>query len=224
MTSTMTLGQTSTLPTRIVVGGRANKHARIDVMDKQADSAPTAASDALIMQRVSMGDADASRELVDQYLNRIMAYAYRLLSDVTEAEDVAQDAFLRLWQNADRWRPEKPVIHWLNRVTYNLCIDRLRRRPTTNLDSIPEPVDGALNPAAALQENQIAAAVDAAIQQLPDRQRAAIAFVHQQGLSNIETAEILEISVEAVESLLARGRRTLRDRLADLRPDLEGEI
>ena len=193
-------------------------------MAKTADHPPTAASDAEIMQRVHEGEADASRELVELYLDRIVAYGYKMLSDATEAEDVAQDAFLRLWQNAGRWRPEAPVIHWLHRVTYNLCIDRLRRRSPIALELVPEPADSAPNPVAALQSSQITAAVSSAIEALPDRQRAAVSLVHQQGLSNIETAAIMDISVEAVESLLARGRRTLRRTLEDLRSDLEGEL
>lgn len=113
---------------------------------------------------------------------------------------------------------------WLHRVAYNQCIDRLRRRRPISLDVLPEPFDPSENPAGTLHRLELAGAVAAAIGQLPERQRAAVVFVHQEGLSNIETAELMGISVEAVESLLARARRALRKLLEALRPELQGEI
>jgi RNA polymerase sigma-70 factor (ECF subfamily) len=185
---------------------------------------PTPKSDAILLRKVKDGDSAASRILVDQYLDRIVNYGTRMLGDRAEAEDVAQEAFLRLWRNLDKWRAEKPVIHWLQRVTYNLCIDRLRKKKPVNIEDIAEPADPFENPARSLHQMQVSTAVNAAIEKLPDRQRAAIVFAHQEGLSNIETAEIMEISVEAVESLLSRGRRGLRSLLEDLRPELEGDV
>ncbi len=185
---------------------------------------PTPKSDAILLRKVKDGDSAATRILVDQYLDRIVNYGTRMLGDRAEAEDVAQEAFLRLWRNLDKWRAEKPVIHWLQRVTYNLCIDRLRKKKPVNIEDIAEPADPFENPARSLHQMQVSTAVNAAIEKLPDRQRAAIVFAHQEGLSNIETAEIMEISVEAVESLLSRGRRGLRSLLEDLRPELEGDV
>ena len=185
---------------------------------------PTPESDADLLRRIKNGDSAAARILVDQNLDRIVNYGYRLLGDRAEAEDVAQEAFLRLWRNLDKWRAEKPVIHWLQRVTYNQCIDRLRKKKPVDIDAIAEPADPSENPARSLHQAQVSEAVNAAIKQLPERQRAAIVFAHQEGLSNIETAEIMEISVEAVESLLSRGRRGLRKLLEDLRPELEGDV
>ena len=185
---------------------------------------PTPKSDAILLRKVKDGDSVATRILVDQYLDRIVNYGTRMLGDRAEAEDVAQEAFLRLWRNLDKWRAEKPVIHWLQRVTYNLCIDRLRKKKPVNIEDIAEPADPFENPARSLHQMQVSTAVNAAIEKLPDRQRAAIVFAHQEGLSNIETAEIMEISVEAVESLLSRGRRGLRSLLEDLRPELEGDV
>ena len=180
--------------------------------------------DAALLLRISAGDRRAAQLLLDQYLGRIVAYSYRMLGDGAEAEDVAQETFLRLWRNIDTWRADAPLIHWLNRVAYNLCIDRLRRRRPISLDVLPEPLDPSENPAGTLHRLELADAVAAAIGQLPERQRAAVVFVHQEGLSNIETAELMGISVEAVESLLARARRALRKLLEALRPELHGEI
>ncbi len=185
---------------------------------------PTPESDALLLRKIKDGDSAATRILVDQYLDRLVNYSTRMLSDRSEAEDVAQEAFLRLWRNIDKWKADAPVIHWLQRVTYNLCIDRLRKKKPVNIDDIAEPEDPFENPARSLHQMQVSTAVNVAIQKLPDRQRAAIVFVHQEGLSNIETSEIMEISVEAVESLLSRGRRGLRSLLEDLRSELEGDV
>ena len=185
---------------------------------------PTPESDALLLRRINDGDTAATRILVDQYLDKIVNYSTRMLNDRSEAEDVAQEAFLRLWQNLDKWRAEAPVIHWLHRVTYNLCIDRLRKKKLVNIDDVAEPEDPFENPARSLHQAQVSTMVNRAIQKLPERQRAAIVFTHQEGLSNIETAQIMEISVEAVESLLSRGRGGLRSLLEDIRPELEGDV
>ena len=181
-------------------------------------------TDAELLRRVGDGDRDCARLLVDQHLGRILNYAYRMLGDAAEAEDVAQETFLRLWRTLDTWRDEAPLIHWLQRVAYNLCIDRLRRRRPVSLETAPEPLDPSEGPAGMLHRLELADAVANAIGRLPERQRAAVVFVHQEGLSNIETAALMGISVEAVESLLARGRRSLRKMLEALRPELRGEL
>jgi len=180
--------------------------------------------DAQLLHRIATGDRRATQLLLDQYLGRIVTYGYRMMGDNAEAEDVAQETFLRLWRNIETWRADAPLIHWLHRVAYNLCIDRLRRRRPVSLDALPEPLDPEENPAGTLHRLELADAVAAAIAQLPERQRAAVVFVHQEGFSNIETAVLMEISVEAVESLLARARRSLRKLLEALRPELEGDI
>ncbi len=177
-------------------------------------------AEALLMRRVGAGDAAACRLLVDRHLKRIVGFAYRLLGDRSDAEDVAQDTFLRLWRHAHRWRPRARLTTWLFRVAYNLCIDRLRARRETPSDPLPNPP---ANPAAHLQRSQVARIVGSALGTLPERQRTALALVYHQGLSNIDAAEVMDVSVEAVESLLARGRRGLRKRLAAQRPELMGE-
>ncbi|MHA1537002.1 MAG: RNA polymerase sigma factor [Alphaproteobacteria bacterium] len=181
------------------------------------------AADAELMRRVAAGDAGASRVLVDRELGALLALAYRILGNRAEAEDVAQESFLRLWRMARRWQPKAKVRTWLSRVAYNLSIDRLRvRKPSDPIDEAVLPAPGG-GPSSALQRNQVAHIVETAIAQLPDRQRAAIALVHFQEFSNIEAAETLGVSVDALESLLARGRRSLKGALADQRTDLLGE-
>ncbi len=180
--------------------------------------------DIALIARLKDGETAASRHLVDMHLDRLVSYAYRMLNDMAEAEDVAQETFVRLWRNLDSWRPERPLLHWLQRVTHNLCIDRLRKRKPVSIDSVPDPVHQGFSPATNVYREELSASIEAAIQELPDRQRSAILLCHQEGYSNIETAEIMEISVEAVESLLARGRRSLRKQLAQLRQELEGDL
>jgi RNA polymerase sigma-70 factor (ECF subfamily) len=184
---------------------------------------PARAEDAALMRRVAAGDAAACRTLVDRHLDGIVAFAYRMLNDAAEAEDVAQEAFLRLWRGAARWEPRAKVRTWLYRVARNLCIDRLRaQRPSVPVDTMELPANGG-GPKAAIHRDQVAALIDGAIAKLPERQREALALVHYQELSNIEAAQIMDVSVEALESLLARGRRTLRQTLDGLRADLLGE-
>ena len=179
-------------------------------------------ADAELVGRAAAGQSAACRELVQRHLPALVGHAYRMLGDAAEAEDMAQEAFLRLWRQAASWRPQARVGTWLHRVTYNLCIDRLRaRRPTEPIEERDhaDPADG---PMTIQHKTQVAAIVGAAIAGLPERQRSAIALVHYQELSNIEAADIMEVSVDALESLLARGRRSLRERLAPVRGDLIG--
>ena len=190
------------------------------VFDQAAAATPD--SDSALMERVGAGEAAACRTLVESHLGRCVGLAYRLLGDPIEAEDVAQDAFLRLWRHARRWQPRARLTTWLHRVTYNLCMDRLRAR--RNLSSAQPPELGPIgNPSGSVQRNQVARVVGDALNSLPRRQRAAIALVYRRELSNIEAAEVMGISVDAVESLLARGRQGMRKRLSALRADLMGE-
>ena len=169
-------------------------------------------------------DPDAARLLAQRLLPRILGYAGRLLADRSEAEDVAQEAMLRLWRVAPDWRQqEAKVSTWLYRVATNLCTDRLRarkRRQTDALDLVAEPEDGAPGVVAGLITADRMAALNAALAGLPDRQREAVVLRHIEGLTNPEIAEILQIGVEAVESLTARGKRTLTAVLAGQRQAL----
>jgi len=181
------------------------------------------AADAELMKRVAAGDAAACRFLVDRELPAIGAFAYRMLTSRSEAEDIAQECFLRLWKAAPKWRPDAKVRTWLHRVARNLCIDRLRgRRPTDPIDAMEIAHEG-VGPSGAVQQAQVAGLIDRAVADLPERQKQAVALVHYQEFSNIEAADIMGVSVDALESLLARGRRALRQALGGLRADLLGE-
>ncbi len=173
--------------------------------------------DAGLVELTGQGDAEAASRLVARHLPRMTALARRMLGDSAEAEDVAQDVFLKVWTQAKRWKPGAAKFEtWLHRVAINACYDRLRKKRGVGLEAIAERADTAPDPEQTLGQTQTAQAVDAALQTLPERQRAAIALCHYQGLSNIEAAASLEISVDALESLLSRGRRALKEKLRHL--------
>lgn len=173
--------------------------------------------DEALLAGVGRGDPSAVRTLLDRRLPRILALARRMLNDTGEAEDVAQETFLRAWRQARSWTPGQARFDtWLHRVALNLCYDRLRRRREVVTDTPPEQVDTGPAPDAGLMRADLSKRVEAALAALPARQREAIVLCHHQGLGNIEAAQLMEISVEALESLLGRGRRALKASLADL--------
>ena len=177
-----------------------------------------------LLARYAAGDHVAARVLVLRLSPRLLSYVYRLLRDRAEAEDVVQEALLRLWRMAPDWRPsEARVTTWLYRVATNLVTDRQRagqRRRVAALEDAPEPADSAPGAVAQLIEADRMAALEAALACLPERQRQAVILRHLEGLSNPEIATILEIGVEAVESLTARGKRALAAALAGQRAEL----
>jgi RNA polymerase sigma factor (sigma-70 family) len=183
------------------------------------------APDEALLVLYANGDPAAARELAARHLPRVMGFAARMLGgDRAEAEDVAQEAMLRLWRIAPEWRQgEAKVSTWLYRVVTNLCTDRLRgrkRRRAVGLDDAPDVADDARSVEATLVENDRVAALNAALETLPDRQRQAVILRHIEGLTNPEIAAVMEIGVEAVESLTARGKRSLAAAMAGRRAEL----
>jgi RNA polymerase sigma-70 factor (ECF subfamily) len=172
--------------------------------------------DDALMVLFANGEPAAARILTARLLPRALSHAARVLGDRAEAEDVAQEAMLRLWRAAANWQSggAKPST-WLYKVVANLTVDRLRRSGrAVGLDESAEPEDD--RPGAEEQMVQAGrmAALDAALARLPERQRQAVVLRHIEGLANPEIADALEISVEAVESLIARGKRALAQALA----------
>lgn len=180
---------------------------------------PTAEpSDEDLVARVAAGDRRAYGLLVERHLDRTVTVAQRVLANRAEAEDVAQEAFLKLWQGADRFRPGGARFStWFYRVTMNLCLDRKRRPAAAPLDDSVDPADTRPDPGEVLERHRFAGALAGAVADLPERQRAAISLTYDAGLSNAEAAKALDVSVKALETLLVRAKRGLRDRLAGWR-------
>lgn len=176
-----------------------------DRMDRLSDDA--------LLALYAAGDVAAARVLTARLVPRVLGFAGRLLGDRSEAEDVAQEAMVRLWRAAPGWRAgEAQVATWLYRVAANLCTDRLRargRRGPVGVDDLPEVADGAAGAEAGMIEADRMAALDGALAALPERQRQALVLRHLEGLSNPEIAQAMDIGVEAVESLTARAKRAL---------------
>ncbi len=190
-------------------------------MDTAFDASPEATDEALLVA-YGNGDAQAAALLTRRLTPRVLGFATRLLGgDRAEAEDVTQEAMLRLWKLAPDWRQgEAKVSTWLYQVVRNLCTDRLRKRRGVALDAIADPADAAPGAVAGMIRADRAAALLAALEQLPERQRIAVSLRHLDGASNPEIAEVLDSSVEAVESLIARGKRALKALLAGQREEL----
>lgn len=179
------------------------------------------ALDAALMREVANGTRAACRQLADNHLRHAVSLAWRILGDSVQAEDVAQEAFVRLWKQAPKWQAKAKVSTWLHRVVHNLCVDHLRKEKRYADGEMPEIEDPAPDVIAQRQQQQVSDMVNEALQKLPPRQRIAISLVHYEGCGNIEAAEIMALSVDALESLLARGRRRLRELLLPARRQIE---
>lgn len=192
-------------------------------MDMAFDAYSDVSDEALLVFYAN-GDAGGARILTVRLVPHILGYAARLLNDRAEAEDVAQEAMLRLWRVAPDWRQgEAKVTTWLYRVTTNLCTDRLRvrqRRKVVALDDAPDVEGGARGAEAGLIDAERMAALNAALVALPDRQREAVVLRHIEGFTNPEIAQVMDIGIEAVESLIARGKRALAAILSGRQEDL----
>jgi len=160
--------------------------------------------------RAAAGERGAVAALVARYSPGVLGISRRMLGDAAEAEDVTQETFLRAWKALPNWEPRANFSTWLHRVALNLCYDRLRKRREMTMAEPPEQVDRALRPDERLEQSQQISAIESAIADLPERQAAALNLCAIEGHSQRDAAEILEISQEALESLLARARRTLR--------------
>lgn len=170
--------------------------------------------DDALVARVALCDADAFRALVDRHSAIPHRIAWRMTGDAFEAEDIAQEALLRLWDHAPHWRPGgSGVAAWLTRVAVNLALDRLRRRKFASDAEPPDRADDAPLADELIEREQLAVATRAAIAALPDRQRAAIVLTYYEDHSNQQGASVLDVNIKAFESLLLRARRALAEDL-----------
>lgn len=178
-------------------------------LDLQHDS-----DDVALMTAIANGDRDAFQVFLSRHLTAVVQFARRYLTSKSDAEDIAQETFFRVWQKASSWTPSGfSPRSWLYRITYNLCIDEIRRRPTTE-DSTNNTFEHATASLETTIENTSRLEqIVHTLMLLPERQQTAISLCALQGLSNKEAAAVMDISIEALESLLSRGRRQLRSQL-----------
>ena len=180
--------------------------------------AATGDGDRALLASIGRGDHNAFQTLMRAHMSYVLRLAYRIVGNREDADEIAQEAFLRVWTVAPRWRHDLDArfTTWLYRVVVNLCLDRRRRVGTLPLEEVGDPVDPAPNSLDKVAADETARLVARALEDLPPRQRAAITLCYYAEINGQEAAEILEISVSALESLLVRGRRALRLRLNDL--------
>jgi len=170
-----------------------------------------------LIARTATGDRAAFHALVERHTQRSLRLAQRIAGNASDAEELVQEAFLRLWTKADTWQAGRGRFStWFFRILVNLCLDRKRRPGMLSLESAGEPVDPARGPVERIYEDELSRTVAAAIGELPERQRAALTLCYYEEMSNLEAAEALSVSVSALEALLVRARRTLRTKLAAL--------
>lgn len=169
-----------------------------------------------LMRAIADGDRAAFVRLMDVHGSFALTLAARLTNSAADAEEVAQEAFLRAWRQAPDWRPAAGARFrtWLYRVVVNLCLDRRRRQPFLALDDIAEPEAPDPDGLTRMTEVEGTHLVRSALSELPDRQRTALALSYLDGLSAARAAETMGVSVTALEALLVRGRRGLREALA----------
>ena len=179
--------------------------------------------DKSLMERIARGDAGAFRDLSDQHLGAIVTFATRLVRNQAEGEEIAQETFLRAWQNASKYEPRAKLSTWLHTIARNIAIDRLRKKSRNEeafeLDDERDQAPLSGRPSQLLVRKQEQIGFQEALGKLPERQRSAILLCHEQGLSNPEIADVLQTSVEATESLLARARRRLRQMVEGESPE-----
>lgn len=176
-------------------------------------------SDEELMALIATGDRAAFQRLAARSLPFALRLARGFVRNDADAEDLAQEAMLRVWINAARWRPTAPFRAWLYRMVVNLSLNRLRRAPFSALDDVGDPADPGLDALAGLEAREEKHRIDEAIAALPERQRTAIVLTYQEGFSNSETAVVLDSTVSGVEALLARARQTLRKALKPSRDE-----
>lgn len=184
--------------------------------EAQAEQGATGSAAAQRFMRIAAGDSRAFRDLVVEQTPRLLRLSLRLLGNASDAEEVVQEAFMKVWTKAELWdstrgQPEA----WIYSICTNVCLDRLRRPKHTVAWEVgfdpPDPTPGT---EARLEAEARDRLIADAIAALPDRQRAAIVLTYQEGHSNAQVAELLEMSVSALEAVLVRARRTLRARLS----------
>jgi RNA polymerase sigma-70 factor (ECF subfamily) len=181
-----------------------------DVSARNTETDLSAGTDGALLAAAAAGDAKAFAALVERHYDIVYRVVWRVTSGHADTEDIVQEAFLKLWNNPSQVRQEAALRGWLMRVGTNLAIDRARRKQASNIDDQPEIAASGPDALDQVLGDRSANDINSALARLPERQRLALSLVYFENMSNIEAAKAMEISVDAIESLLARGRRALK--------------
>jgi len=175
---------------------------------------PLGGDDEALLERMRLDDVDAYRTLVERHIDHGYAIAMRILKNPADAEDVTQDAFVKAWMNRRRWDAGRAKFStWLYRVIVNRCIDKQRLVKTEWLDDVEEPAAEITDAVTVIHRQRVYGRLEDALQRLPTQQRAALVLSYYEDMSNLEVADVMGTTVGAVESLLKRGRKRLRELL-----------
>jgi len=169
------------------------------------------------MNQIALGNSDAFQKILENHMLPIYHFAFSILQDSSSAEDITQETCVKLWKQAGKWKPEGKLRSWLFRIAHNLCIDEIRRRrPHADIDTFADSIsDNSTTAPQRIEESESSKTIKQALFKLPVRQRTALMLVHYSDNSNREAAETMGISLDALESLLARGRKSLKELLTD---------
>jgi RNA polymerase sigma-70 factor (ECF subfamily) len=186
-----------------------------------------AVSDELLMERFQSGDAQAFQSVFDRYSSHIINFTYRFLKSREESEDIAQEVFVRVYNQKDRYDASRPFRPWLFSIAMRLTLNRLRDRKRHATFSVDEEKDGddpkvfselpdkaLVNPPQILERQMTVQKVQEALHALPENQRIAVVLARFEGMSHEEISQVMDISVVAVKSLLFRARQTLKTKLS----------
>jgi RNA polymerase sigma-70 factor (ECF subfamily) len=176
------------------------------------DAKPLHLDDESLIRRIQEGSHEAFATLVDRHSNRFYRIAYRLVSGKDDAEDIVQEAFLKLWDRPDLWDPGKRAkfTTWFYRVVINLCLDHRKKKTLINLPEGIEFADENPGPDVLFDVHQKQAVLERFIHELPERQQLAVNLCFYEGLSNNEAAQIIGVKVKALQSLVMRAKTTLK--------------
>ena len=184
-------------------------------------TAPTRTGDDALLERMRLDDVDAYRTLVERHIDHAYAVAMRVLKNPADAEDVTQDAFVKAWVNRHRWDAGRAKFStWLYRVIVNRCIDLQRLPKTEWIDDVEEPAAETIDALTDIHRRRVYGRLDDALHRLPTQQRVAIVLSYYEDMSNMEISEVMGTTVSAVESLLKRGRKKLRELLRRAESDI----
>lgn len=193
-------------------------------LDRHSQLARTSedAEDVRLMALIGGGDTNAFERLIERHQTLVLGTVGRMLGNTGDAEDIAQQVFIRVWRSAARYTPQAKFTTWLLKITRNLVFNEMRRRKRHALlplqvnpegDERPLPDEHAASPDASLLEEELNDAIQNAISELPEAQRMAVILRRYEELSYEQIADVLDQSVPAVKSLLFRARTELRAKL-----------